>query len=420
MRVRVVAVLFLAGTATVTLSLLRGQERPVTPTPSPQAAPAAPAVSAATPPRQPQPAKLTAAQQDTLLAAQRGAGWTSRMLTVKGHFAGGHRPALAQEMEGGHYVRQIHAALALARAARLTGEDGLAARATQAVLFLLEETSPEENDNACRHVALPPVLVNRVHATGLLVLAICELPSPQKDLLDKAEQMCGYLRKQARTDGSIAYHDGKDEPDGVNQFPAAALCALAVSQRHRPAEWKTDLVKKALPYYRDWWTKSRSLDFVPLMSAAFAETHARSKDRACADFVFAMNDWLCGLQYVNAPQRVSWHGGFKGWQKGQAVESMPTVEDAAYAESLAQACRCARDLGDVGRFQRYAETAENAVKFLETLQYVTQNTNHYAEWYRPYLLGGFHHSHQDGNVRIDQSSRATSALLACLEHVWRQ
>src|SRR5207244_4112113 len=130
------AVLFLAGAATVTLSLLRGQDRPVTPAPTPAAQPAAPA-------RKPQAARLTPAQQDALLAAQRGAGWTSRMLTVKGQFLEGRRPALAQEVEGVHYVRQLHAAIALARAARFTGEAALAARATQAVLFLLEETSPE-------------------------------------------------------------------------------------------------------------------------------------------------------------------------------------------------------------------------------------------------------------------------------------
>ena len=65
------------------------------------------------------------------------------------------------------------------------------------------------------------------------------------------------------------------------------------------------------------------------------------------------------------------------------------------------------------------DTDPTFVRFLETLQYATQNTNHYAEWYRPYLVGGFHHSHKDGNLRVDQTARATSALLACLEHVWK-
>jgi hypothetical protein len=365
------------------------------------------------------PVKLTAAQQETLLAAQRGVGWLSRLHTNKGSFVGGLRPLLGHELESSHYVHQLHAAAALAQAAHFTGDARVAAAATQAILVLLEDTAPEEDDARSRHVALPPAVVNRLYATGLLVAAICELPAPPKDFLEKAEQMCCYLRKQARPDGSLAYHDGKDEPDGVNEFPAAALHALAISQRHRPAEWKTELVKKALPYYREWWKKDRSAAFVPLMTACFAETFVRSRDRACADFVFEMNDWLCGLQYVNVPQRVSWHGGFKGWQSGRSVESAPTVDDAAYAESLAQACRCARELGDVARFGRYAEAAESAVKFLETLQYVTQNTSHYAEWYRPYLVGGFHHSHQDGNLRIDQTGRATAALLACLEHVWQ-
>src|SRR5262245_61343017 len=106
MRVRVFAVLFLAGAATVTLSLLRGQERPA----EPQAPAAAPA-------RSPQTPKLNPAQQEALLAAQRGADWTSRMLSVKGQFVEGCRPALNQQIEGVHYVRQLHGAVALARAA---------------------------------------------------------------------------------------------------------------------------------------------------------------------------------------------------------------------------------------------------------------------------------------------------------------
>jgi hypothetical protein len=406
MRARVFAVLFLAGAATVTLSLLRGQERP------------APAGRSA-PPKAPDMAGLSPFQKEVLLAAQRGADWTFRMHGVKGRFLEGRLPAVARDVEGDHYARQLAAAIALARAARQTGEERLAARATQAVLALLEDTSAEENDPASRCVSLPPVLVNRTAATGLLVVAINELPQPAKDLLDRSEQMCTYLRKQARPDGSIAYHDGKGETDGVNEFPGAALCGLAVSQRHCPAAWKTEVLKKALPYYRAHWKKSPSPAFVPLMAAAFAEAHATSKDKSFGQFVFEMNDWLCQLQYVQVdPRRVSWHGGFRSWQNGQAVESMPTVEDAACVAALAQGCRCARIEGDREHYDRYKEAAENGLRLLTTLQYTAETTTHFADWYRPRLLGGFHHSQADGNLRVEQTAQATAAMLACLEHVF--
>src|SRR5262249_1876454 len=135
-RVRVFAVLFLAGAATVTLSLLRGQERPAQ-----NAAPAQTATLVQTTPAAAKlraGANLTAFQKEILLSAQRGADWTYRMHGVKGRFLEGRLPSVAQDVEGDHYVRQAYATIALARAARLTGEERLAARATQAVLALLE------------------------------------------------------------------------------------------------------------------------------------------------------------------------------------------------------------------------------------------------------------------------------------------
>lgn len=156
---------------------------------------------------------------------------------------------------------------------------------------------------------------------------------------------------------------------------------------------------------------------VPPLSAAFAEAHARTKERAFADFVFEMNDWLAGLQCVRV-QRPAWHGGFMAYKNGQAAEVTPTVCDAAYVESLAHACRSARELGDLPHYERYSAAAEHGVRFLMTLQYGTQKTNHYADWYRPALMGGFHYSGEDGNLRIDQTGQAVSALSACLEYVW--
>src|SRR5262249_5865387 len=117
-------------------------------------------------------------------------------------------------------------------------------------------------------------------------------------------------------------------------------------------------------------------------------------------------------------RKVSWHGGFRTWQNGQAVESMPTADNAVYAGSLAQACRCARVEGDQERFAHYSESAEHALRFLTTLQYTASRTGSYAGWYRPRLLGGFHHSITDGNLHVEQTSHAVAAMLACLEHAW--
>src|SRR5262249_40495116 len=79
-----------------------------------------------------------------------------RMHRLKGRFVYGYLPALATELEGDHYLRQIGAAFALARAARFTGEERYAARAAQALLALLDDTAPDPSDPQSRRTALPP------------------------------------------------------------------------------------------------------------------------------------------------------------------------------------------------------------------------------------------------------------------------
>jgi hypothetical protein len=359
-----------------------------------------------------------------LLSGQRGADWLFRMNGVKGRFLYGYLPSVKAEMEGDHYLRQAGAAFALARAARFLGEERYAARATQAILTLLDETVVDPADAQCRYTALPSLVVNRLGAAGLLVLAINELPSPQPDLLDKSEQLCNYIRRQARPDGSLRCRDGDDketdEPDAVGEYPGTALYALMRSRQRRPADWKLEVVRKAAAYYRPRWQTHRSTAFVAWQTGAYAEAFVQTREPAFAEFVYEMNDWLCGLQYDHLdPRRLGWLGGFMGWADGRAVESAPDIGSAVGAEALAEACRAARAGADVARHQRYTEALERGLQFVVRLQYTDANAQHFADWYRPRLVGAFHASYQDGNLRIDYVQHALSALVTYLEEAGR-
>src|SRR5262249_36611753 len=156
-----------------------------------------------------------------------------------------------------------------------------------------------------------------------------------------------------------------------------------------------DVVRKALPYYRRWWQAHKSMVMVPWQSAAFAEAYLITREQPFADFVNEMNDWICDLQYALLdPRQPLWVGGFMGWVAGKAATGAAEVGWAAYAEGLAEACRVARQAGDLPRFQRYHDAVERCLQFVTTLQYIDANTQHFAEWYRPALLGAFYASHQ--------------------------
>src|SRR5262249_27532673 len=152
-------------------------------------------------------------------------------------------------------------------------------------------------------------------------------------------------------------------------YPGIALYALALSQRNRPAAWKTELARKAVTFYHPWWKAHRSPAFVPWQTAAYTEEFLLTRDKAFAACVAEMNDWLCGLQYDQLDgRRVRWYGGFKSWSDGGAVESAPGIATALYAAGLGDACRVARETADVERHDRYGTALGSAVQYLSTLQ----------------------------------------------------
>lgn len=367
-------------------------------------------------------------QRQMYLSAQRGADWLYRSNRPDGRFEYGFIPALTTKLEGDHFLRQAGAAYALARAARLTGDERHAAVARQAVLTLLLETDTENipgTKDSLRRTTLPSVVVNRLASAGLLVLAINELPGPADDLLLQSQQLCAYIVRQQQNDGSLAFGDGPadtqtmaSDPDGINTYPGIALYALMRSQQHRPATWKVDVVRKALAYYRPCWQKNKNMAFVPWQSAAYAEAFLATREQPFADAVYEMNDWLCGMQYTSLdPRRPLSVGGFMACVDGKPAPMPPQINSAFYAEGLVEACRTAKQAGELQRYQRYRDSVERCLQFLTTLQYTEGNTQHFADWYRPRLLGGFHASHQDGNLRIDYTQHAVSTLVQYLSYV---
>jgi hypothetical protein len=354
-------------------------------------------------------------------SAQRGADWLFRANGSDGHFTHGSVAALKTPLEGDSYLRQAGAAFALARAARCNGDPRYLARARQAVLLLLADTAVDPRNADIRTTTIPAMIVNRLAAAGMLLMAIHELPAPADDLLQQGEQLANYIRTQQQADGSlrITETDAATPPDAeANCYPGAALYGLMLSQRHQPAAWKTDLVRKALVYYQPWWRAHKNTNFVPWQTAAYTEAYLLTQDQAFADFVNEMNEWLCELQHPALdPRHPLWGGGFMDALDNRSSTAAPTVGSAADAESLADACRLARKAGDLTRYRRYREALERSLQFLCRLQYTEANTQHFADWYRPALVGAFYASFQDGNIRIDYTQHAVCALFVYLADV---
>lgn len=368
--------------------------------------------------------KLTLTQQRLHASGQRAKDWLRKANKKDGRFVHGFVPALRAALEGDSLERQAGAAFALARAAQFFEDRDAAAVAKQALLTLLLETTTDEKDPSLRFPAAPPAMVNRLAASGWLVLAIHELPSPAKDLIEQADQLCNYLRRQQQADGSMSSEDpgetiklASGEAEARQMGAGPALYGVIHSQHLRSAPWKLEAVRKARHYYLAKWKELKSLPMAPWLTAAFAEAYALTKEDAFAEAVLEINDWLLTLQYEQmSGARGHWNGGFRPWLDGKPANQAPNIQTAPAAESLAMACRVARQKEDGKRLHQYRAALENALNWLTTLQYTEANCGHFSEWFRPLIIGGFHASHQDGNLRLDYTQHALSALVLYWQH----
>jgi hypothetical protein len=360
-------------------------------------------------------------QRALYLSSRSGAEWLWNSNRPDGVFVPGHIPSLNVVLEDDDLLLQARGAYGLARSANFHGSERYAVRARQAILSLLASTKTDPDDAKVRFSVPPSSQVNRLAAASWMVLAIQELPEPGQDLLDQAEELCQYLRKQQKRDGSFDIWDGGEPAAGASEaalgYPGLAILALLRSHARQPAQWKLQAARAGFEREHKAWLQSKSVQVAASLTPAGAELFMATKEKPIADAVFEMGDWLCSLQYGANPRRALWQGGFRTTHKGQVVEAPPGAEASHCAEALADACRVARAAVDLQRFARYREATERSLHFMTTLQYTAANTRHFVDWYQPRLIGAFYFSHQDGNVRIDSTQAAVCGLTQYLRHV---
>jgi hypothetical protein len=351
-----------------------------------------------------------------------GANWMTRMNQAQGRFLFEYNPALRQPLMGDHDLKQARAALAMAQAARFSGDEKQAVIASQAILTLLAATRMDPADPNCRVPVHSSLSCNRVAFAAVVALAIYELPGADAKLVAEAERLCEFLRRQCRPDGSVHYTDGPTDdpaqidPAGVNEYPGTALHAIMVGNRLKPTAWKTEAVQKGAAFYRARFKANPHPLLAATLTPACTELYLQTKMTDAADAVFELNDWLCGLQIPgNDPRVPQWAGGFRSVVNGQQVDVPPGPETGLYVQSLACAYQLNRHVPDLAREAKYKAAVADAAQFLCGLQYLEANTRHFENSFRAnMLIGGFHLSPTDGNLRIDATAEAITGLLRFL------
>lgn len=362
---------------------------------------------------------FSAHTQTSVRAVLLSATWMIRMNQSHGRFLYGFNPSLRQPLLRDHDLHQARAALAMAQLARFTGEEKQAAIASQSILALLAATKVDPADPNCRKPTQNPAVCSRVGFAATLALAIYALPDADARLIQSAEQLCDFLHKQCRADGSVLETDGADteaDPAGVNEYPPLALQAIATGNLVRPAAWKLETANRGLVFYRNLFkTKPHPL-LAAALTPACAELYQQAKSTEAAACLFELNDYICRQQIASNDSRIpQWYGGVRVFQNGQPTDIPSGPESGLYVQSLSIACQAARLAPDVDRHARYKAATQDAIQYLTELQYVETNTRHFESSFRAnMLMGSFHLSPTEGNIRIDATATAVTGLLRYL------
>lgn len=379
---------------------------------APQNVTPAAAVVAKSPPiaRYPNLANVAPETAQAVLGMRTGAEWLARRQLAHGKFLFGVNPTLRIPLEGDSEFRQAIATWAVCQAAAFTFDEKLTACGGQAILTLLAQTKDDPTDATVRI----PTIAGSGNAFGYaacLVLAIEALPSADAKLLNEAEKLSNFLRKQIRADGGVNCGDANDH-DAVNVYPGLALQALALNARRKPAAGKYEAIAKGLGYYRAAFRTKPHPSLAGTILPAAVEVYIDTHSADVVAIATEMGDWLCDAQLGKSdPHLVLLAGGFR---TSPAIE--PSFETAHALRGLAAATHLSRQIPDPARYAKYRSATVEAIRFMRSLQYTADNTTHFTGEFRSqYLIGGVRIGISDGNIRSDATALSLVAFQRFLE-----
>jgi hypothetical protein len=354
--------------------------------------------------------------QAAVQSCREAADWCTRMSQPDGRFMGGVDPSLARPLAGTD-LAQACAALALARAAKFTGDEKTAATASQACLTLLTLTKPDATDPAMRVPTIAAEKGNKVGFAAVLATAIYELPTPDAKLVAEADKLCKFLYTRLRSDGSVHYTEGetsptKADPDGVNTYPGLCLQAVMASDRVATEAWKRDALARGVKFYHEVFKATPTPELCGTLLPAVCDYALRVKSKEANEFAFEMADWLCDRQYTASDARnLRWVGAFKPTGGDE-----PTARMCGGVEGLCAAVTLTTQVPDGTRYARYRKAAREGLAFARSLQFGAANGAHFTPEFRAkYLDGGACGSPTDGMLRCEHTAGLLNCQLRYLE-----
>jgi len=209
----------------------------------------------------------------------------------------------------------------------------------------------------------------------------------------------GILETQLE-DGSYATNFNSDEVTGIDFYPGEAMLALMKLYEFEKDERYLESVKKAYPYYRNYWRSNKNTAFIPWHTQADFLLYKQTKNPEIADFIFEMNDWLIDKYQIKNSAYPDLIGAF--------TKENPRSSTSSYLEGITDAYELAIEMKDTKHIEKYEDSIKSATNWLLLSQYTPENTFYLKNPDR--AIGGFRKSLTKNNQRNDYTQHALMAL----------
>jgi aspartyl/asparaginyl beta-hydroxylase (cupin superfamily) len=247
----------------------------------------------------------------------------------------------------------------------------------------------------------------KLGSIALAALALTESPFADEfgPILDRLARTVDFLWGQ---DGGFrTFYRPEGRNDCQNFYPGEALLFWA---KRIAATRDATLVarfQRSFTYYRAWHLENRNPAFIPWHTQAYCVVWELTRESELADAVFAMNDWLLGVQQWETAPHPDCQGQFH--DPSRPFGPPHASSTAVYLEGLADAVALGRAVGEHDRVDRYRTAIRRGLRSLSQLTFKDDVDMFYISK-REAVRGGVRTSEYDNAIRIDNVQHSLTAL----------
>lgn len=336
--------------------------------------------------------------------------WLATNLSDAGAFPYKYWPSVGAYSGADNAIRRFLATIALARLARMRASPRLRSLAQRNLRFNLRRYFRPLGDG--RGVLVEPAGA-KLGAAALAGLAVLEAPSPAA-FSEELRLLLAAVDSLAGGPSGFRTFFFPLRRDGQNwNFYAGEALLFWAEARRRGLPGAPSLARCAQAFelcYRRHLAR-RNPAFVPWATQAAASLYLQTGNRAFADAVFTMNDWLVPMQQWDGVDP-DLRGRF--YDPSHPEYGPPHASSTGvYLEGLADACVVARAVGDSRRACAYGVVVRRGLRSLRQLQFRDSSDAFYVSRSER-VLGALRTEVYDNTVRLDSTAHALAACLKVL------